>query len=355
MPKRIFMATASFARRKVGHSAMWTAFARDAAGSLATTAQHAIMALGVIAIAAWGVLFFKPEVADSLKALSPFASNAADQELAAAASTTVSVTTDTGSKADTASTTATSAPVQAPVTPPAARVPEAPVSQQGPASIPAAATVVTALHDHKQDKSAAGASTAQQKWVTEWLSKRYRVAADATNVLVSTAYVTAKEIKLDPLLILSVIAIESGFNPFAESPVGAQGLMQVMSKVHRDKFEHHGGLKAALNPMANIRVGSLILKDYVTRGGSVEAGLKMYVGAGAFDSDAGYGSKVMAEYKRLKDVAMGKKVPVITPPTPAAPAKAAPKERETEPSFTNSASAEDSKKKGQEEEKMAAL
>ncbi|QJQ04924.1 lytic transglycosylase domain-containing protein [Undibacterium piscinae] len=156
----------------------------------------------------------------------------------------------------------------------------------------------------------------QQVWVTNWLAKRYRVANDASNMLVSAAYLTAKELKLDPLLILSVMAIESGLNPFAESPVGAQGLMQVMSKVHHEKFEDMGGIKAALNPVANIRVGALILKDYVTRGGSVEAGLKMYVGAAAFDNDSGYGSRVLAEYRRLKDVSSGKSVPTFTSPTP---------------------------------------
>lgn len=162
----------------------------------------------------------------------------------------------------------------------------------------------------------------QQQWVTDWLSRRYRVAGNAANMLVSTAYLTASEIKLDPLLILAVMAIESGLNPFAESPVGAQGLMQVMSKVHHDKFEDMGGVQAALNPVANIRVGSLILKDYVTRGGSVEAGLKTYVGASAFDTDAGYGSRVLAEYRRLQQVSAGKKVPIYTPlVASASPAK----------------------------------
>ncbi len=160
--------------------------------------------------------------------------------------------------------------------------------------------------------------------VTNWLAKKYRVAGDATDMLVSAAYSTAKDIKLDPLLILSVMAIESGFNPFAESPVGAQGLMQVMSKIHHEKFQPLGGVKAALNPVANIRVGSLILKDYVTRGGSVEAGLKMYVGAANFDTDFGYGSKVLAEYRRLKEVSVGKSVPVVGP---ALTAKAKPAER----------------------------
>ncbi len=154
----------------------------------------------------------------------------------------------------------------------------------------------------------------QQQSVANWISKRYRVATDATDMLVSAAYTTSSELKLDPLLILAVVAIESGFNPFAESAVGAQGLMQVMSKIHQEKFQRLGGIKAALNPVANIKVGSLILKDYVSRGGSVEAGLKMYVGAAAFDNDAGYGSRVLAEYRRLKEVAAGRSVPTFNTP-----------------------------------------
>ncbi|MEO7031931.1 MAG: transglycosylase SLT domain-containing protein, partial [Herbaspirillum sp.] len=91
---------------------------------------------------------------------------------------------------------------------------------------------------------------------------------------------------------------------------GAQGLMQVMSSVHQAKFQKLGGVQAALNPVANIKVGSSILKEYVTRGGSIEAGLKMYVGAAAFDTDYGYGARVLAEYSRLKDVATGEKVAI---------------------------------------------
>jgi soluble lytic murein transglycosylase-like protein len=153
----------------------------------------------------------------------------------------------------------------------------------------------------------------QQQWVTSWLSKRYRVASDAANMLVSTAYMTAHEVKIDPLLILAVMAIESGLNPFAESPMGAKGLMQVMAKVHHDKFEQVGGQQAALNPVANIKVGALILKDYVKRTGSVEGGLKTYVGAADLETDSGYGNKVLAEYKRLKQVARGQKVPTTNP------------------------------------------
>jgi soluble lytic murein transglycosylase-like protein len=174
------------------------------------------------------------------------------------------------------------------------------------------------------DKPAANSK--QQQFVTDWLSRRYRVAGDAANMLVSTTYQAAHDIKIDPLLVLAVMAIESGLNPFAESPVGAKGLMQVMAKVHHDKFEEMGGAEAALNPVANIRVGAQILKDYVNRSGSVEGALKSYVGAGASDNDSGYGNKVLAEYNRLKQVANGKKVPTVFPaaPAPVLAAKPAP-------------------------------
>jgi len=215
------------------------------------------------------------------------------------------------------------APMQIVVAPPLSELMEA------PAALPVGLATAAEVQLTAEEKALMG-SKKQQDAVTNWLSKRYRVAGDATNLLVSTAYLTAHETKMDPLLILAVMAIESGLNPFAESPMGAQGLMQVMSKVHTEKFQEMGGVQAALNPVANIRVGALILKDYVTKGGSVEAGLKSYVGAGAFDSDDGYGSRVMAEYSRLKQVSAGKKVPYITPPQlAAAPAPVKPKDGST--------------------------
>jgi hypothetical protein len=95
--------------------------------------------------------------------------------------------------------------------------------------------------------------------------------------------------------------------------------------VHHDKFQSLGGVKAALNPVANIRVGSLILKEYVTRGGSVEAGLKSYVGAAGLETDGGYGAKVLSEYHRLKEVAYGKQAPRYTATASAKAQIAAPK------------------------------
>ncbi|MGC7406134.1 transglycosylase SLT domain-containing protein [Pandoraea pneumonica] len=157
--------------------------------------------------------------------------------------------------------------------------------------------------------------TREQVAVADYLARRYRVAGDVTGNLVRAAYTTGKEVGLDPLLLLAVMAIESGFNPYAESTVGAQGLMQVMSKVHQDKLEYFGGPEAALHPLANIKVGALILKECIARGGSLSGGLRLYVGSTSA-GDGGYGAKVLAERDRLRGVAMGRK---ISPNAPQAP------------------------------------
>ncbi len=125
-------------------------------------------------------------------------------------------------------------------------------------------------------------------------------------MLVSAAYQIGKEYKLDPLLILSVVAIESSLNPYAESAMGAQGLMQVMTRIHAGRFEAHGGQLAALDPVANMKVGSAILSDMIARGGSVERGLQLYVGAGNQADDGGYGARVLSERSRIALAASGK-------------------------------------------------
>lgn len=146
----------------------------------------------------------------------------------------------------------------------------------------------------------------QQKRIAQYLARRYRVADGAVRLLVTTAYQIGREKNLDPLLILSVVAIESSLNPFAESAMGAQGLMQVMTRVHAQRFEPHGGETAALDPITNMKVGSSILHELISRGGSVERGLQLYVGAGNMPDDGGYGVRVLSERGRLQMAAAGK-------------------------------------------------
>lgn len=144
-----------------------------------------------------------------------------------------------------------------------------------------------------------GVTKVQSQALRSYIARKYRIAHDVAGVLIHTVYAVGREKQLDPLLILAVIAIESRYNPFAESHVGAQGLMQVMTRVHKEKFEpFEGGSDAALNPIANIRVGSQILHDCIRRRGSVTGGLACYVGATG-PGDGGYGAKVLAERRRL--------------------------------------------------------
>jgi len=148
------------------------------------------------------------------------------------------------------------------------------------------------------------ASAQGQLAAARYLAHRYHLSTDAVVFLVREAYVTGREIGVDPVLLLAVIGVESSFNPFAESPVGAQGLMQVMSKVHADKLSEYGGPEAALDPVANIKVGAMILKDCIRRGGSVRDGLRLYVGSST-EEDGGYGGRVLQEKERIQWAARG--------------------------------------------------
>jgi len=167
-----------------------------------------------------------------------------------------------------------------------------------------------------------------QAAVANWLSRRYKVAPEAVARIVQEAWQLGERARIDPTLILAVVAVESSFNPFAQSPVGAQGLMQVMTRVHDDKYDPFGGQRAALDPLTNLRVGVQVLRDCIQRAGSVVDGLRYYVGAANLGDDGGYGARVLFEQEQLKAVANGRapmqRSPVREPsaPEPAQPASA---------------------------------
>ena len=162
--------------------------------------------------------------------------------------------------------------------------------------------------------------TRSQAAVAGWLSRHYHVAPEPISRLVQEAWRVGDLTHLDPTLILAVMAVESSFNPFAQSPVGAQGLMQVMTKVHDDKYEAFGGSHAAFDPVTNLRVGVQVLKECIARAGSLEAGLRFYVGAANSD-DGGYANKVLVEQNVLRHLAGLKPLPLPPrrPPADAAP------------------------------------
>jgi hypothetical protein len=117
---------------------------------MAATARHGLTVLGVFAIATLVMMFFKPELADRLQALSPFS------------------------------------PAVAAISPDSLQLGGLSENAVTATAVPAVGsdtdkvTVIT--------RSAAPSTDLQQQRVTQWLSKRYRVANDATNMLVSAAY-----------------------------------------------------------------------------------------------------------------------------------------------------------------------
>lgn len=138
--------------------------------------------------------------------------------------------------------------------------------------------------------------------VLDSVSRRYRVAPEALVPVFEAAQRVGRERRVDPLLIIAIIGIESRFNPFAESPVGAKGLMQVIPGYHLDKVPAGAGETPFLDPVTNIQVGVHVLEEAIRWRGSLTAGLQHYGGA-ADDPETGYANKVMAEKDRLEQAA----------------------------------------------------
>ena len=135
----------------------------------------------------------------------------------------------------------------------------------------------------------------------DYVSKRYHVSNEALEPIFATAQSTGKELKIDPLLIIAIIGIESGFNPFSQSVVGAKGLMQVMPNFHMDKLPDEADDSAFLDPVTNVQVGTKVLHESIRRFG-FENGLQQFAGA-LNDPDRRYATKVLAEKQRLDKAA----------------------------------------------------
>ena len=142
--------------------------------------------------------------------------------------------------------------------------------------------------------------------LTSAVSKRYRVSEEAIRDVVRSSFEEARRNRLDPLLVIAIIAIESRFNPFAQSTMGAQGLMQVMPQYHADKYDAED--ESMLDPKINIRVGARVLREYIARAGNESAGLRLYSG-NSDENDTGYATKVATEKQRLQTMMRRVRIP----------------------------------------------
>jgi soluble lytic murein transglycosylase-like protein len=130
------------------------------------------------------------------------------------------------------------------------------------------------------------------------LAREYLVPLEATRQMVETAVEVGAELKVDPLLLIAIIAVESSFNPYAVSGYGATGLMQVVPRFHENKLALHGGEEALWDPQTNIRIGAEILVEYIRWSGTTELGLQRYNGA-ADDPSLAYARRVGAHLERF--------------------------------------------------------
>ena len=132
----------------------------------------------------------------------------------------------------------------------------------------------------------------------ESVARRYRVSNEALLPIFEAAQVAGRERNIDPMVLIAVISVESSFNPYSQSVMGAQGLMQVIPRFHQDKIPEWAGAQPFLDPVSNVHIGAHVLQETIRRQGGLMLGLQQY--AGALDDDAmGYANKVMAEKQRL--------------------------------------------------------
>jgi soluble lytic murein transglycosylase-like protein len=134
----------------------------------------------------------------------------------------------------------------------------------------------------------------------DYVKNRYKVSKEATHPLFEAIQGIGVERGIDPLLIVAIIGIESGFKPRAKSGTGGHGLMQIIPRFHLDKIPDGLGAKGLMDPIVNVKVGTRILDDAIRRTGSPIAGLQSYNGS---DKKHLFANRVLAEKARLEKTA----------------------------------------------------
>lgn len=141
----------------------------------------------------------------------------------------------------------------------------------------------------------------------DYIASSFRIAREASQYIAMEAFLAAREHSVDPLLLLSIIGVESGFNPISVSSVGAMGLTQALPRAHPEKMAFLARNQGHILTISdNIRVGARILSEYLRKfqGNTVKA-LQQYNGS-LHDPEQTYSRKVLRLRARLNEAAQSR-------------------------------------------------
>jgi soluble lytic murein transglycosylase len=160
------------------------------------------------------------------------------------------------------------------------------VEAQEDALSPEDAQIVAAIVDHLTRKRRTGLTEFEREPVARTIVRE------------------ARRNNIDPGLVMAVIHVESRYNAFAVSPVGAMGLMQIMPQTGVELAARAGipwhGPQILFDPILNVRMGVAYLRELADRFGSIEIALAAYNwGPGHIHRRLRRGSPVPVVYPRL--------------------------------------------------------
>lgn len=165
------------------------------------------------------------------------------------------------------------------------------------------AVLQRAVADQAAPKLAFASQQEAQFWLSEMSDrlKKKMPNEEIRREFLSTVHYEAVRAGLDPHLVLSLIEVESGFNKYAVSRVGARGYMQVMPFWLKTIGKHDHNL---FHLRINLRYGCTILRHYI----DLEHG-DLYRALGRYNGSLG-----QAEYPNLVKAAWHKHwtVPILT-------------------------------------------
>lgn len=140
--------------------------------------------------------------------------------------------------------------------------------------------------------------------LTNYISSNYKVSETEANEIVSSTYQQSLEKGVDPILVLSLIEVESAFNKNVKSKYGAVGLTQILPKSHPEEIAQSKTISKNISDVkANIFVGVNVLKKYLTlQKGNMVLALQAYNGS-LKDKKTKYYKKIAEKQANLIQVA----------------------------------------------------